>query len=145
MLGALGFGFLFLQFQKDQFIACQIAGVLVGFMPAMMLSGLIYEINSIALVSKDFNLFYSCKVLCFIKHYEPFLSGNHFEDDSFKFNLIFGTFALLMFVIVYKITPESLKKETKAVSGINLNRLMSLIIKEFYSVWRDKKAGYFYF
>jgi len=45
MLGALGFGFFVSTISKDQFIASQIAGV-VGFMPAMMLSGLIYEINS---------------------------------------------------------------------------------------------------
>ncbi len=79
MLGALGFGFFVSTISKDQFIASQIAGV-VGFMPAMMLSGLIYEINSMPWFLRLLTSIY------------------------------LGLFALLMFVIVYKITPNTLEE-----------------------------------
>jgi len=106
MLGAVGFGFFVSTISKDQFIACQIAGV-VGFMPAMMLSGLIYEINSMPLFLRI--------LTCFIpaRYYVSsitslFLSGTVLKTIVVN-SLILGAFALLMFVIVYKITPESLE------------------------------------
>ncbi len=106
MLGAVGFGFFVSTISKDQFIACQIAGV-VGFMPAMMLSGLIYEINSMPLFLRI--------LTCFIpaRYYVSsitslFLSGTVLKTIVVN-SLILGAFALLMFVVVYKITPESLE------------------------------------
>ncbi len=108
MLGALGFGFLVSTVSKDQFVASQIAGV-VGFMPAMMLSGLIYEINSMP--------WFLRALTCFIpaRYYVSsisslFLSGTILKTIVLN-SIILGAFALLMFIILYKITPESLEEQ----------------------------------
>jgi len=108
MLGALGFGFFVSTISKDQFIASQIAGV-VGFMPAMMLSGLIYEIDSMP--------WFLRALTCFIpaRYYVSsitslFLSGTIMKTIVLN-SIILGFFALLMFVIVYKVTPETLEGE----------------------------------
>ena len=92
---------------KDQFIASQIAGV-VGFMPAMMLSGLIYEINSMP--------WFLRLLTCFIpaRYYVSsitslFLSGTIMKTIVLN-SIYLGLFALLMFVIVYKITPNTLEE-----------------------------------
>ena len=107
MLGALGFGFFVSTISKDQFIASQIAGV-VGFMPAMMLSGLIYEINSMP--------WFLRLLTCFIpaRYYVSsitslFLSGTIMKTIVLN-SIYLGLFALLMFVIVYKITPNTLEE-----------------------------------
>ncbi len=106
MLGALGFGFFISTISKDQFVASQIAGV-AGFMPAMMLSGLIYEINSMPWFLRF--------LTCFIpaRYYVSsitslFLSGTILKTIVVN-SLILGSFAVLMFIIVYKITPENLE------------------------------------
>lgn len=107
MLGALGFGFFVSTISKDQFIASQIAGV-VGFMPAMMLSGLIYEIDSMP--------WFLRLLTCFIpaRYYVSsitslFLSGTIMKTIVLN-SIYLGLFALLMFVIVYKITPNTLEE-----------------------------------
>lgn len=102
MLGALGFGFFISTISKDQFIASQIAGV-AGFMPAMMLSGLIYEINSIPLFLRILTLFIPARY--YVSSISSlFLSGTIMKTIVLN-SLILAFFALLMFVIVYKLTP----------------------------------------
>jgi len=102
MLGALGFGFFVSTISKNQFIASQIAGT-VGFMPAMMLSGLIYEINSMPLPLRILTYFIPARY--YVSSITSlFLSGTVIY--TFVLNsIILGSFALLMFVIVYKVTP----------------------------------------
>lgn len=107
MLGALGFGFFVSTISKDQFIASQIAGV-VGFMPAMMLSGLIYEINSMP--------WFLRLLTCFIpaRYYVSsitslFLSGTIIKTIVLN-SIYLGVFALLMFIIVYNVTPNTLEE-----------------------------------
>ncbi len=103
MLGALGFGFLVSTIAKDQFIASQIAGV-VGFMPAMMLSGLIYEINSMPAFLRLLTLFIPARY--YVSSITSlFLSGT-IMYTIVRDSILLGLFALLMFVLVYKITPE---------------------------------------
>ena len=103
MLGALGFGFLVSTISKDQFIASQIAGV-VGFMPAMMLSGLIYEINSMPAFLRLLTLFIPARY--YVSSISSlFLSGT-IMYTIVRDSILLGLFALLMFVLVYKITPQ---------------------------------------
>ena len=45
MLTGIGMGLLVSTISKDQFTSSQLAGT-IGFMPSMMLSGLIYELDS---------------------------------------------------------------------------------------------------
>lgn len=102
MLGALGFGFFVSTISKDQFVASQIAGV-VGFMPAMMLSGLIYEINSMPAFLRFLTLFIPARY--YVSSISSlFLSGTIVRTLVLN-SLFLGGFALLMFIIVYKVTP----------------------------------------
>lgn len=102
MLGALGFGFFISTISKDQFIASQIAGV-AGFMPAMMLSGLIYEINSMPLFLRILTLFIPARY--YVSSISSlFLSGTIMKTIVWN-SVILASFAILMFFIVYKLTP----------------------------------------
>lgn len=106
MLGALGFGFFVSTLAKEQFVASQIAGV-VGFMPAMMLSGLIYEINSMPWFLRVLTLFIPARY--YVSSVTSlFLSGT-VPQLIIRDSIILGIFALLMFVLVYKITPNRLE------------------------------------
>ncbi len=106
MLGALGFGFFVSTLSKEQFVASQIAGV-VGFMPAMMLSGLIYEINSMPWFLRVLTLFIPARY--YVSSITSlFLSGT-IPELIIRDSLILGGFALVMFVLVYKITPNRLE------------------------------------
>lgn len=108
MLGALGFGFVVSTVSKDQFVASQIAGV-VGFMPAMMLSGLIYEINSMPWFLRFLTSFIPARY--YVSSISSlFLSGTILETIVIN-SIILAVFALLMFVILYKITPENLEEQ----------------------------------
>lgn len=102
MLGALGFGFFVSTVAKDQFIASQIAGV-VGFMPAMMLSGLIYEINSMPVFLRILTFFIPARYYV-ASISSLFLSGTIIHTLVLN-SLFLGCFALIMFLIVYKVTP----------------------------------------
>ena len=106
MLGALGFGFFVSTISKDQFIASQIAGV-VGFMPSMMLSGLIYEINSMPLFLRILTIFIPARY--YVSSISSlFLSGT-ILPVIIRDSVFLGIFALLMFILVYKITPNRLE------------------------------------
>lgn len=106
MLGALGFGFFVSALSKEQFVASQIAGV-VGFMPAMMLSGLIYEINSMPLFLRILTLFTPARY--YVSSISSlFLSGT-VSHIIIRDSIFLGVFALLMFVLVYKITSNRLE------------------------------------
>lgn len=106
MLGALGFGFFVSTLAKEQFVASQIAGV-VGFMPAMMLSGLIYEINSMPLFLRILTLFIPARY--YVSSISSlFLSGT-IPFIIIRDSIFLGVFALLMFILVYKITPDRLE------------------------------------
>lgn len=108
MLGALGFGFLVSTYAKDQFVASQIAGV-VAFMPAMMLSGLIYEINSMPVILRFLTYFIPARY--YVSSISSlFLSGTILSVILLN-ALILGLFALLMFIVVYIITPVRYEKE----------------------------------
>ncbi len=107
MLGALGFGFFVSTLSKEQFVASQIAGV-VGFMPAMMLSGLIYEINSMPWFLRLLTVFIPARY--YVSSITSlFLSGT-IPELVIRDSLILGAFALLMFILVYKITPNRLEE-----------------------------------
>lgn len=108
MLGALGFGFFISTISKDQFIASQISGV-VGFMPAMMLSGLIYEINSMPLFLRILTVFIPARYYV-ASISSLFLSGTVVK--TLVLNAVFlGVFAVLTFILVYSVTPERLENQ----------------------------------
>lgn len=114
MLGALGFGFFVSTLSKEQFVASQIAGV-IGFMPAMMLSGLIYEINSMPLFLRILTLFIPARY--YVSSISSlFLSGT-VPYIIIRDSIFLGVFALLMFILVYKITPNRLEYNIEGGDG----------------------------
>ncbi len=106
MLTGLGLGLLISTTFKDQFISSQIAGTL-GFMPSMMLSGLIYEIDSmpffIRMISNVIPAKYYVSAVTSL-----FLSGTVFKIILFSSIYMF-IFAALTAFLIYKKTNERLE------------------------------------
>ena len=106
MLTGLGLGLLISTTFKDQFISSQIAGTL-GFMPSMMLSGLIYEIDSmpffIRMISNVIPAKYYVSAVTSL-----FLSGTVFKIILFSSIYMF-IFAALTAFLIYKKTNEGLE------------------------------------
>ena len=76
-------------------------------MPAMMLSGLIYEINSMPLFLRILTLFIPARY--YVSSISSlFLSGT-IPFIIIRDSIFLGVFALLMFILVYKITPDRLE------------------------------------
>lgn len=106
MLTGLGLGLLISTAFKDQFISSQIAGTL-GFMPSMMLSGLIYEIDSmpffIRIISNIIPAKYYVSAVTSL-----FLSGTVFKIILFS-SIYMLIFAALTAILIYKNTTERLE------------------------------------
>ena len=106
MLTGLGLGLLISTIFKDQFTSSQIAGSL-GFMPSMMLSGLIYEIDSMPFLIKTISNIIPAKY--YVSSVTSlFLSGLILKIIIFGsiYMLIFATFTA---ILIYKNTNERLE------------------------------------
>ena len=76
-------------------------------MPSMMLSGLIYEINSMPLFLRILTIFIPARY--YVSSISSlFLSGT-ILPVIIRDSVFLGIFALLMFILVYKITPNRLE------------------------------------
>lgn len=106
MLTGLGAGFLVSTVTKDQFVASQMAGT-IGFMPSLMLSGLIYEIDSMP---------FFIRMISYIipaKYYVSSVTTLFLTGNVLKTLILNGAymliFSLLTFFVVYKLTKEGLE------------------------------------
>ena len=98
MLTSIGTGLLISTLTKDQFVASQIAGT-VGFMPAMMLSGLIYEIDSMPFFIRIFTYLIPAKYYV-SSIISLFLSGTILKPLILNSLFMFLFSALLFYLIL---------------------------------------------
>ncbi len=106
MMTGLGLGLLISTIFKDQFTSSQIAGTL-GFMPSMMLSGLIYEIDSMPFLIKTISNIIPAK-------YYVSAATSLFLSGTILKIIIYCSFYMLLFalftaVLIYKNTNERLE------------------------------------
>ncbi|RXJ87585.1 ABC transporter permease [Arcobacter sp. CECT 8985] len=106
LLPSLALGLLISTLSKNQFVAAQVA-LIVGFLPAMLLSGFIFQISSmpswLQLVTTIIPAKYFIPILQTL-----FLSGNIYE--VILPNLLYmGILGILMFVVIIKITRKKIE------------------------------------
>lgn len=105
ILTALGQGFIVSTLSKNQFLAA-ISAATFGFLPAVMLSGFLFETSSMP------------KIIQFLTYFVParyfvpqinnlFMAGNIWSVIIIQSMYLIG-FNFILFVILYKITPERL-------------------------------------
>lgn len=103
MLTSIGTGLFISTIAKDQFIAGQMAGT-ISFMPSMMLSGLIYEIDSMPFIIR--------MISCIIpaKYYVSSISSLFLTGNVYKILIISSiylfAFAAVVFLLTYFCTKE---------------------------------------
>lgn len=105
LLSALGVGLLISTLTRNQFLASQIA-VVVGFMPAFMLSGFIFEISSMPTYIRIWT--YIIPARYFVSSLLTiFLVGDQWELilENIIFMLIFGA---ILFLIIFRKTHKRL-------------------------------------
>lgn len=107
MLTGIGTGLLISTIFKNQFLASQMAGT-IGFMPSMMLSGLIYELDSAPLFIRLISYFVPAKY--YVSSITSlFLSGVILK--TLIINLLYMlSFAFLIGFITLKLTKERLSE-----------------------------------
>ncbi len=109
MLTGIGTGLLISTVMKDRFTSSQIAGT-IGFMPAMMLSGLIYEIDSMPYLIKM--LSYCIPAKYYVSTVTSlFLSGNVFPDLIYN-SCFLLLFSILLAFLTYFLMQERLEYDT---------------------------------
>lgn len=107
MLTSLGVGLLISNLFKDQFLASQMAGT-IGFMPSMMLSGLIYEIDSMPFIIRTISSVIPAKY--YVSSVSSlFLSGTIYKTLIFN-SLYMLLFSLVMGVLVYLTANERIEE-----------------------------------
>lgn len=106
MLTGLGLGLLISTIFKDQFTSSQIAGS-IGFMPSMMLSGLIYEIDSMPFLIKTISNIIPAKYYVSAVT-SLFLSGTIFKIILFS-SIYMLVFSIMTAILIYKNTTERLE------------------------------------
>ena len=106
MLTGLGVGLLISTTFKDQFTSSQIAGT-IGFMPSMMLSGLIYEIDSMPFLIRTISNVIPAKYYVSVAT-SLFLSGTILKIIIFN-SIYMLIFATLTAILIYKNTTERLE------------------------------------
>lgn len=106
MLTGLGVGLLISTTFKDQFTSSQIAGT-IGFMPSMMLSGLIYEIDSMPFLIRTISNVIPAKYYVSAAT-SLFLSGTILKIIIFN-SIYMLIFATLTAILIYKNTTERLE------------------------------------
>lgn len=106
MLTGLGVGLLISTTFKDQFTSSQIAGT-IGFMPSMMLSGLIYEIDSMPFLIRMISNVIPAKYYVSAAT-SLFLSGTILKIIIFN-SIYMLIFATLTAILIYKNTTERLE------------------------------------
>ncbi len=106
LLVALGIGLVISSVTKNQFVACQLTLILT-FMPAMILSGFLYEINNMPAVLQWVTL------LVPGRYYVEFLQTVFLAGDIWPIVLkdmaVLGSFALIFLTIATKKNPKSLE------------------------------------
>lgn len=106
MLTSIGTGLFVSTVAKDQFIASQMAGT-IGFMPSMMLSGLIYEIDSMPFLIKILSSVIPAKY--YVSSISAlFLSGTVFKT-IFISSLYLFLFSAAAFFLNYIFTKERIE------------------------------------
>lgn len=107
MLTGIGAGLLISTVCKDQFTSSQVAGT-IGFMPSMMLSGLIYEIDSMPFFIKGLSSLIPAKY--YVSSVTSlFLSGTIIKILIIN-SLYMILFSLLMWVLIFKTTKERIEE-----------------------------------
>ena len=106
ILTGLGVGLLISTTFKDQFTSSQIAGT-IGFMPSMMLSGLIYEIDSMPFLIRTISNVIPAKYYVSAAT-SLFLSGTILKIIIFN-SIYMLIFATLTAILIYKNTTERLE------------------------------------
>lgn len=107
MLTSVGTGMLVSTLTKDQFTSSQMAGT-IGFMPSMMLSGLIYEIESTPLFIRFISFFIPAKY--YVSSVTSlFLSGVILKTLIINSLFLFSFFLLTAFLTV-KLTKERIEE-----------------------------------
>lgn len=106
MFTGLGVGLLISTTFKDQFTSSQIAGT-IGFMPSMMLSGLIYEIDSMPFLIRTISNVIPAKYYVSAAT-SLFLSGTILKIIIFN-SIYMLIFATLTAILIYKNTTERLE------------------------------------
>ena len=108
MLTSLGSGLLISTVLKDQFTSSQMAGT-IGFMPSMMLSGLIYEIDSMPLPIKFLSSVIPAKyyVSCVTS---LFLSGTILKTLILN-SLYMLIFSIITGILIIKFTKERMEEQ----------------------------------
>lgn len=101
LFSALGIGLLISTNFKDQFLASQTA-LVIGFLPALMLSGLIFPISSMPVALQYFTRIIPTRYFVPLIQTE-FLTGTvqKIVFDNFSFLFVLG---LILFIVVYKKT-----------------------------------------
>ena len=106
MLTGLGLGLLISTIFKDQFTSSQIAGS-IGFMPSMMLSGLIYEIDSMPFLIKTISNIIPAK------YYVSAVTSLFLSGTILKIIVISSIymlfFSIMTAILIYKNTTERLE------------------------------------
>lgn len=103
LLTSLGAGLLISTICKDQFVSSQMAGT-IGFMPSMMLSGLIYEIDSMPLPIRTLASIIPAKY--YVSSVTSlFLSGTIIKTLIIN-SIYMLIFSILTAYLVYKFTKE---------------------------------------
>ncbi|MBP5352742.1 MAG: ABC transporter permease [Alphaproteobacteria bacterium] len=103
---SLGMGFIISTLAKNQFLAA-VAAVMFGFLPAIMLSGGLFEISSMPAVIQPWtNIIPATHFVPIIKNL--FIAGNIWPIiwEKSLYLLIYG---LILFVILYRVTKERLE------------------------------------
>ena len=104
--GSIGTGLFVSTVAKDQFIASQMAGT-IGFMPSMMLSGLIYEIDSMPFLIKILSSVIPAKY--YVSSISAlFLSGTVFKTIFISCLYLF-LFSAAAFFLNYIFTKERIE------------------------------------
>ncbi|MCD8024387.1 MAG: ABC transporter permease [Candidatus Gastranaerophilales bacterium] len=107
MLTGIGTGLFISTVAKDQFTSSQIAGT-IGFMPSMMLSGLIYEIDSMPFLIRMISFLIPAKY--YVSSVSTlFLSGTVLKTLARDF-LFLAVFSIVMFILIYINTKERLEE-----------------------------------
>lgn len=107
LLTCMGIGLFISSFFKNQFLACQIS-LLMGFLPALLLSGLMFPISSMPVFFRYLTLVLPQRYfVTFIE--SEFLAGT--IPDIVLFNTLFLSFlCIVLFFLVYKNTLARLEK-----------------------------------
>lgn len=106
ILTALGQGFIVSTLSKNQFLA-SITAAAFGFLPAVILSGFLFEIASMPLMIQWISYFDSGALFC-AANQQLILAGNIWTFYWCKASF-FVCFALFLFMIVYRVTKERLE------------------------------------